>query len=202
MANRAMRLRVGSVFSAFLVPCFFVATTTPCAAQSANVSELFGARVEAVAGVKSPLMRGDYDGDGKADAVYFVKIAPAGDGKSVASDVHVISIYHSEALSAQSSGHGLAIVLNNGQKFLAVDFEQGAQGFFDAPSWADIGGWDKTSPPPHSAKRGSAELKTYPCLGKGTKGDVILLRDEAGIDEALAWTGKTFKMCVDPNNDP
>jgi hypothetical protein len=203
MADRTMRLMVQSVLSALIVSLSFIAATAPCAAQSAGVSELFGDRVQSVPGLKSPLIRGDFDGDGKADAVYFVKIAPGGDGKSVASDVHVVNIYHGHALDAQSSGHGLAIVLNNGaQKFLAVDFEQGVAGFFDAPSWADVGAWDKTSPPPHSAKRGSADLKGYPCLGKATKGDVILLRDEAGIDEALAWTGKTFKMCVDPNNDP
>lgn len=204
MADRTLRLTVHGALSAIMVSLSFIVATAPCAAQSAGVSELFGARVQAVPGVKSPLIRGDFDGDGKADAVYFVQIAPGGDGKSVASDVHVVSIYNGEALNAQSSGHALAIVLNNGaQKFLAVDFEQGAQGFFDAPSWADVGDWDKTFPsPPHSAKRGSADLKGYPCLGRATKGDVLLLRDEAGIDEALAWTGKTFKMCVDPDNTP
>ena len=202
MRKRSTHRKAGGALVAFAALSFFVATVAPSAAQSASVSDLFGSRVTAVAGIKSPLLRGDYEGDGTADAVYFVQIAPSAPGKVVANDVHVVSLYDSEQLSAKSTGHGLAIVLKDGaEKFLAVDFAEGAAGFFDSPSWADVAGWG-ASPPLHSAKRNSADLKTYPCLGKGIKGDVILLTDEAGIDEALAWTGKTFKICVDPNNSP
>jgi len=201
MAKTSTYAKAGGVIPALILLLSAVAAATPCAAQSANVSDLFGSRVTAVEGIKSPLLHGDYDGDGKVDAVYFVAIAP-GDDKALASDVHAVGIYDSEPLNAKSSGHGVAIVLKGGtQKFLATDFEQGAAGFFDSPSWAYIKGWG-SSQPLYSAKRSSAELKGYPCLGKRTKGDVIMLSDEAGIDEALAWTGKTFKICVDPNDDP
>jgi len=197
MTTRPMRLGSGLVPAVFLS---LIAAAAPCVAQSASVSDLFGSRVTAATGVKSPFMQGDFDGDGKADAVYFVAIAPGG-VKDVASNVHVVRLYDSDALDAQSTGHGVGIVLKNGaQKFLAIDFTEGATGFFDSPGWADIANWG-TSPPLHSAKRTSADLKGYPCLGKA-KGDVILLTDEAAIDEALAWTGKTFKICVDPNNEP
>jgi hypothetical protein len=184
---------------------FSFAAVAPCAAQSGSISELFGARVQAVAGVKSPLAHGDFDGDGVDDAAYFVKITPAGAGKSVASDVQVVRLYGGAALGAASSGHALAITLKGGaQKFLVVDFEAaGSGGFFDSPSWSDPADWIKSQTPLSTAKRGSAELKGYPCLGKQpAKSDVLLLLDAAGIDEALAWTGKTFKTCVDPTNDP
>jgi hypothetical protein len=184
---------------------FSLVSIAPCAAQSGGVSELFGARVQAVPGVKSPLAHGDFDGDGVDDAAYFVKIAPAGPSKSIASDVQVVRLYGGEALGAGSSGHALAITLKSGaQKFLVVDVQAGsARGFFDSPSWSDPADWIKSQTPLSTAKRGSAELKGYPCLGKQpAKSDVLLLLDAAGIDEALAWTGKTFKTCVDPTNDP
>ncbi len=188
-----------------LVAIACVAAASPSAAQSVKLSELFGERVQAVAGVKSPAVRGDFDGDGKADAAYWVTIAPVAGGRTLASDVHVLRVYDGLALGPQSAGHGVAIVLNDGaQKWLVVSFQsEPNQGFFESPSWSAIASWDKTFPAPlHAAKRLSAALKTYPCLGKATKGDVLLFRDEAGIDEALAWTGKTFKTCVDPDNDP
>jgi hypothetical protein len=184
---------------------FSLVAIAPCAAQTGGVSELFGARVQAVPGVKSPLAHGDFDGDGVDDAAYFVKITPAAADKSVASDVQVVGLYGGEALGAKSSGHALAITLKGGaQKFLVVDVHAGsAQGFFDSPSWSDPAGWLKSQKPLSTAKRGSTELKGYPCLGKQpAKSDVLLLLDGAGIDEALAWTGKTFKICVDPTNDP
>jgi hypothetical protein len=204
MANGAMVWTTRCFLRAIALSCISIVGVAPCLADPANVSELFGARVEAVPGVKSPLVVGDFDGDGKADAVYFVNVAPASGDKSLASDVHVVNFYRGHALDAKSSGRALAIALDNGaQKFLVVDFEPGSQGFFESPSWANAKEWNKDHPaPPHAVKRGSADLKGYPCLGKATKGDVLMLLDEAGIDEALAWAGKTFKTCVDPNNTP
>jgi hypothetical protein len=204
MANGAALCTAQRVLGVAALAWISIATASPSLAQSANVSELFGARVEAVPGPKSPLVVGDFDGDGKADAVYFVKVTPASADKSVASDVHVVNVYRGHALDAKSSGHALAIALDNGvQKFLVVDFEPESQSFFESPSWANFKEWSKQHPaPPHAVKRGSADLKGYPCLGKATKGDVLMLLDEAGIDEALAWTGKSFKTCVDPTNDP
>jgi hypothetical protein len=195
----------GRATQAFASLLFSLIAIAPCAAQSSGVSELFGARVQAVAGVKSPLAHGDFDGDGVDDAVYFVKIAPATTGRSIASDVQVVRLYGGAALGPASSGHALAITLKGGaQKLLIVDMQAGsARGFFDSPSWSDSADWIKSQTPLSTAKRGSAELKGYPCLGKlPAKSDVLLLLDAAGIDEALAWTGKTFKTCVDPTNDP
>jgi hypothetical protein len=204
MANGSGPLIGVRTLGAIALSWISIVGIAPSLAQSANVSELFGARVEAVPGAKSPLVVGDFDGDGKADAVYFVNIAPGGADKAIASDVHVVTLYHGHALDAKSSGHALAIALDNGaQKFLVVDFEPGSQSFFESPSWANFKEWSKQHPaPPHAVKRGSADLKGYPCLGKATKGDVLMLLDEAGIDEALAWTGKSFKTCIDPTNDP
>ena len=203
MTNEAWRSATRRRLPSIVVALLFAAWAAPCAAQSVGVSEYFGARVQAAAGVKSPLARGDFDGEGHADEAYFVRIAPAGAGKSIASDVHVVSPYGGEALNDGSSGHGIAIVLNGGaQKFLVVNFEAApTRGFFDSPLWSEVAAWGKT-PPLQSAKRNSSDLKGYPCLGKAAKSDVLLLRDEAGIDEALTWTGKTFKICLDPNNDP
>jgi len=151
---------VGRILSAFAALSLLLAAVGPSAAQSAGVFDLFGPRVTAVAGLNTPLLHGDYDGDGKPDAVYFVEIAPGGPGKDVSSDVHTVSLYDSQAINAQSSGHGVAIVLKDGaQKYLVTDFEQGATGFFDSPSWADVKAWG-TSPPLHSARRNAAELKT------------------------------------------
>jgi hypothetical protein len=181
-----------------------VAAIAPCAAQSGGISELFGSRVQAVAGVKSPLAHGDFDGDGADDAAYFVKITPAGADKSLASDVQVVRLYGGQGLGAGSSGRALAITLKGGaQKFLVIDLQPApAHGFFDSPPWSEVADWIKAPAPLRSAKRSSPDLKTYPCLGKLAKSDVLLLQDGAGIDEALAWTGKTFKICVDPTNDP
>jgi hypothetical protein len=195
MANEIGRLVVACALT-------LVATIPPCLAESLGVSELFGPRVQAVAGVKHAATRGDFDDDGKTDTAWFVQIAPAGDGKSVLSDVRVIRLYGGEPLRAGSSGHGVAIVLSGtAQKFLVIDLQPAPyKGFFDSPPWSEIADWDKTSPAPlHSAKRNSPDLKGYPCLGKG---DPLLLVDGAGIDEALVWTGKTFANCVDPTNDP
>jgi hypothetical protein len=193
----------GHALGTIVALLFSLVAIAPCAAQSGGISELFGARVQAVPGVKSPLAHGDFDGDGVDDAAYFVKITPAGADKSIASDVQIVNLYDGEALGAKSSGHALAITLKGGaQKFLVVDVHAGsAQGFFDAPQWANVADWIKSSAPLHVAKRRSPALKNYPCLGKLAR-DVLLLQDGAGIDEALAWTGKTFKICVDPTNEP
>jgi hypothetical protein len=202
---RRIRLRAGDAARAFAALLFSLATIAPCAAQSVGVSEAFGARVQPAAGVKSPLAHGDFDGDGVDDAAYFVKITPAAADKSIASDVRIVNLYGGAALNAGSSGHALAITLKGGaQKLLIVDLEaESVRGFFDSPSWSDPANWTKSQTPLSTAKRSSAELKGYPCLGKlPAKSDVLMLLDAAGIDEALVWTGKTFKTCVDPNNDP
>lgn len=171
-----------------------------------GVSQLFGDRVEAAAGAKTPLAQGDLDGDGKPDQVFLVSLA-SGAGKSVAADVQIIgALFGGHALGAAGGGHGLAIALNGGaKKFLVVDVQAPLSGgFFETPIWTDAAAhWDKTHESPLAIKkRGSADLKGFPCLAKSGKGDVALLGTEAGIAIALAWTGATFKTCEEPGAEP
>ncbi len=176
-------------------------------ADTADVSQLFGDRVTSVAGAATPILRGDFDGDGKLDLAFLVNVAPSKDKKAIASDVSVVDkIFGGQPLGPQSQVHGLAIALSGGaKKFLIVDVETPASGgFFAAPLWTPpASGWDKTHEAPlKSKKRGSEALKGFPCLGKASKGDVILLGTESSVDVALVWTGTTFKKCENPNDEP
>lgn len=179
----------------------------PSSAQSASVSQLFGERVHAVAGAKTALLRGDFDGDGKPDEVFLVSVDAKSDGKLIASDVHVVdNLFGGQPLGAQAAAHGLAIVLKGGaQKVLIVDRQSPeGSGHFDSPTWASaFAHWDKTHESPlKSKKRGSDDLKDFPCLGKVSKGDVILIETEFGVVMALPWTGTAFKICENPSDEP
>ena len=119
-------------------------------------------------------------------------------------DVQVIGgLFHGAALTAKSAGPDVAVVLRGGaKKFLIVDFETPqSEGFFNSPIWSDAAGW-AANPPLHGAKRGSTAAKEYPCMGKAKLGDVLLLRTEGAGDIALAWTGKSFKTCQIPGDEP
>jgi hypothetical protein len=206
MASRTLHSTIRSLVWAITALLSFAAAAAPDASQPGGVAELFGNRVQVVAGAKSPLVRGDFDGDGKPDEAYFVRIAPAGEGATIAADVQMVgNLFGGQPLTAKASTNAVAIVLDGSQqKFLVVDFQaDGSASFFASPTWLDVADWAKIgSTPLHSKKRGSADLKGYPCLGKPGKGDVLLLRTEAGIDVALAWTGKSFKLCENPSEDP
>lgn len=184
-----------------------VVSAVPGSAQSVGLSQLFGDRVQAIEGAKTPVLQGDFDGDGKADQVFLVNVVPDGGGKSIASDVRVVDkLFGGQPLGARSVGRGLAIALKGGaQKFLIVDFElPQSSGFFETPTWASAAAhWDaKREFPLKSKKRGSEDLKGFPCLGKSAKGDVILVGTESGVVLSLPWTGTSFKKCENPNDEP
>ncbi len=173
----------------------------PACADPQTLQQMFGDRVAAAPGAKTPLAQGDFDGDGQADRIFLVTLAPAA-GKSIAPDVQVVSgLFGGHAPGAGPGGHGLAIALNGGaKKFLVLDVQATlSDGFFEGDIWTVVAAHLS---PLTVKKRGSADLKGFPCLGKAAKGDVALLGTEAGIDIALPWTGTTFKKCVDPTAEP
>jgi hypothetical protein len=174
-------------------------------ARAADVSALFGARVTPIAGLANPVATGDLAGAGEIDEAYLVHVGPATEGKAISADVHVLTrLFGKEAFGATTSGAALAIVMPPPRgTFLVIDPSKDGSGFSDSPSWSDAEALKHPAKLPiHVVKRSSATLKSYPCLRKPPKGDVLMLGTEAGIDIALDWTGATFKTCQNPNDEP
>ena len=172
-----------------LVACLSVIAPVVSAAQ--DLSALFGSRVTANARFKAPLFTGDFDGDGTADAAYFVTVLPESGQAKLAGDVTVIdTAFGREPLGARGEAVALAIVQKGGrQKFLLTGYEgEGVSDYFGSPIW------DSLPPPIDVAKRGSKAFRTFQAEEPGIKHDILVVGTEAGIDTALFWNGQSYVL--------
>jgi hypothetical protein len=168
------------------------------AGQADEVSKLFGPRVQANSRFKAPFATGDFDGDGKPDALYLVTILPGSAGDGFASDVSVIgSLFGQEALGARPEALALAIVQDGGRKkFLLTGYEgDGVADYFASPIWGE------PSVPIQVAKRGSKAFEDFRQQDGKIRNDIIVVGTEAGIDTALFWTGLSYAL-FQPAEEP
>jgi len=149
----------------------------------------FGDRVAPVANRPAPYLSADLDGDGVADTVTIVSIAP---GKLLPGDVMVISnLWHTVWHANQGTLRAIAIMLGKQhRKFLIAGPD-----YFDSPIWSG------KRLPLSVAKRGSKAFKEFQAQEKRIRDDVLVLGTEAGIDTALYWNGKTFFL-FEPAEEP
>jgi hypothetical protein len=149
----------------------------------------FGDRVVPVANQPVPYASADFDGDGAADTITIVSVAP---GKTMPGGVTVISnLWHTSWHANQATLRAVAIVLGKQhRKFLIA-----APDYFDSPIWSG------KQLPLGVARRGSKAFKEFQRQEKRIRHDVLVLGTEAGIDTALYWNGKTFAL-FEPNEEP
>jgi hypothetical protein len=168
-----------------------LATTQAEAASPDNVSQLFGARVLAKDRFAAPFATGDFDGDGKPDAVYLVTILPQSSDHELAADVTVLSkLFGTEPLGPRGESLALAILQDGGKrKFLLTGYQgEGVSGYFESPIWSG------TPTPLPVATRGSKSFEEFRQQEKKIRHDILVVGTEAGIDTALYWTGKSYAI--------
>ena len=167
------------------------------AGQPDEVSKLFGARVQANVRFQAPFAMGDFEGDGKQDALYLVTILP-GSFSGIAQDVTVIDgLFGQQSLGAQPESLALAIVQEGGRrKFLFTGYQgEGVADYFDSPIW-------QQSPVPiQIARRGSKAFEDFRRQDGKIKNDFIVVGTEAGIDTALFWSGGGY-ILFQPAEEP
>jgi hypothetical protein len=168
------------------------------AGEADEVSKLFGARVDANSRFQAPFATGDFDGDGKPDALYLVTILPGPAGQGFESDITVIgSLFGQEPLGARPESLALAIVQDGGRrKFLFTGYQgDGVTDYFGSPIWQE-------SPVPiQVAKRGSKTFEDFRRQDGNIKNDFIVVGTEAGIDTALFWSGRGYVL-FQPAEEP
>lgn len=184
-----------TIFAAILLAA---ALTSNAALTASAVTPLFGSRVSENTRFKAPYLTADLDGDGAADAIYLVSIAPASPSAVIAPDVMISpQLFHSQSLGAHEEKLALAIVLAKGnRKFVITGYEgEGVTDFFGSPIWGE------KSVPLTIAKRGSPAFQDFQRQEKQIRNDVLAVGTEAGIDTALYWNGQTF-MLFEPREEP
>jgi hypothetical protein len=189
------RLRKIAIAAALLIG---LAAAQALAGQPDDVSKLFGARVQANSRFQAPFATGDFDGDGKPDALYLVTILPGSAENRLASDVTVIgSLFGQEALGERPESLALAIVQDgNKKKFLLTGYEgEGVADYFGSPIW------EEPAVPIQIAKRGSKTFEDFQRQEGKIKNDIIVVGTEAGIDTALFWTGRSYAL-FQPAEEP
>ena len=170
----------------------------PLVSAAQDLSAQFGSRVTANARFKTPLLTGDFDGDGTADAAYLVTILPESAQDKLAGDVTVIgTLFGREPLGARGEALALAIVQKSGrQKFLLTGYQgEGVSDFFGSPIWGSL------PPPIDIAKQGSKTFQTFQAEEPGIKHDILVVGTEAGIDTALFWNGQNYVL-FSPAEEP
>src|SRR5215475_2248427 len=117
-----MRWRAGLLMSMALLAASALGHAGSAAPNT--VSRLFGMRVEANDRFAQPYATGDFDGDGKPDAVYLVTILPQSSGHEIARDVTVIGkLFGSAPLGPHGEALALAILQGGGKrKFLLTGY--------------------------------------------------------------------------------
>ncbi len=159
---------------------------------------IFGSRVSENTRFKAPYLAADLDGDGAADAVYLVSIAPASPKAVIRSDVTISSkLFQSQPLGSHAENLALGIVLAKGKrKFLITGYQgEGVSDFFGSPIWRE------KSVPLSVAKRGSRTFLEFQRQEKHIRNDVLVVGTEAGIDTVLYWNGKAFAL-FEPSEEP
>jgi len=163
-----------------------------------DLSALFGARIQASPRFEAPYALGDFDGDGKPDALYLVTVLAESPQARLAGDVVVIDhLFGRGPLEARPETLALAIAMENGRrKFLLTGYQgDGVTGFFESPIWQD-------APPPLRVEpHGSKVFEDFRGQEPGIRYDIIVVGTEAGIDTALYWTGRGFAL-FQPTEEP
>jgi hypothetical protein len=183
---------------ALVACCGVLFIMVPWVSAGQDISALFGSRVTANARFKAPFLKGDFDGDGTADAAYLVTVLPESAQDKLAGDVTVIGTqFGREPLGPRGEMLALAIVQKSGrQKFLLTGYDgEGVSDFFDSPIWGSL------PPPIDIAKRGSKTFQTFQAEEPGIKHDILVVGTEAGIDTALFWNGQSYVL-FSPAEEP
>ncbi|HEX2593552.1 MAG TPA: hypothetical protein VHL34_18780 [Rhizomicrobium sp.] len=130
----------------------------------------------------------DFDGDGVADSITLVSArGPIG----VSAGTTVISNLWGPKVK-DAKGALITIRLGKSSRgYLLMD----QSGFFDSPIW------QQKPLPLEVAKRGSKAFNEFRAEQKAIRHDILVLGTEAGIDIALYWDGKTFKL-FEPVEEP
>jgi hypothetical protein len=163
-----------------LVLC--VALVAP--ARAGDVSPAFGSRVTAEAGLKTPYLTSDLDGDGAVDEIYLVSVAPASKTMGLSAKTVVLShFWSSKPLGGRGAKRALAILMGRDKGRFLITGYQGSDviGFFESPIWG--------------AKEKPMSIGKY----KGKQ--ALLVGTEAGIDTTLYWTGRSFAL-FEPAEEP
>ncbi len=175
-----------------------VLAMTAAAHAASEISFLFGSRFSIAPGADAPSITADLNGDGAEDRVFLVSIAPASEVNREAAGVTVLSnLWHAKPLGAHGAKRALAIVLGQGGgKFVITDYRGGGvRGYFETPIW------DAKPLPLGYAKAGGITFLKLADQGMRAEGDIVILGTEAGIDTALYWNGKAFKL-FEPAEEP
>lgn len=149
-----------------------------------DISTLFGNRVTARAKVSQPFPTVDFEGNGAMDSIYPVRILPSSKDLSIASDVTVLNLWDKTAVDSQGEELALAIISGKSQhKYLFH-----SSSFFGSPIWQE------RDLPLSIHKKGSKQFREFHQQSKAIANDILVLGTESGIDIALYWNGKQFKL--------
>jgi len=175
-----------------------LAGQAPAQAAPNDLPALFGPRVVAPARFPTPVVVGDFDGDGLPDQAYLVTIKAGSATAKLAPDVTVNDkAFGVEPLGENAEDLALAIVPGSGKNKTLLPGYQGkdSSDFFGSPMWAEA------KPPLGLAKRGSKIFAEFKHDEKAIRYDVLVVGTEAGIDMALYWTGKGYALFA-PDEEP
>ncbi|MFO1519739.1 MAG: FG-GAP repeat protein [bacterium] len=174
------------------------------------IRDQFGPHVEVAGGVKSTVLKGDFNGDGKPDIAVLVK--PKGKRGELSPGVRLVQ-------TAEGAKDPAPTAMLNGENSLAVIHGSAAGWQTPAPNGKFLiyaFGWIGWPGPqtgnlivlPKSKqkrdKSGYATLspQNFVSLPKVIAGDGIVVPTEAGINTFLYWNGKTYRFWVDPGETP
>jgi len=135
----------------------------------------------------------DFDGDGVADMVSIMSRSEGGQFTAGSPNDVVIPALWGKARPYPDQRTAV-VEISFGKRhgrFFLLDYV----GYFDTPIWQS-----KTLPI-FVAKRGSRQFNEFHAQEKRIKNDILVLGTEAGIDTALYWDGKTFKLFA-PAEEP
>jgi hypothetical protein len=175
-----------------------LATVQAAAASPDKVALRFGSRVQASGRFAAPFATGDFNGDGRPDAVYLVTIQPQSSENKIAGDVTLIGkLFGSTTLGPRGEALALAILQGGGKgKFLLTGYQgEGVAGYFESPIWS------ATPVPLAVARRGSTVFEEFRRQEPKIENDILVVGTEAGIDTALYWTGEGYAL-FQPAEEP
>ena len=201
-----------SFSSIFLVPILMLLGVFHLHAQTTEVSvealirDHFGAQVEVVKDPNPTVLKGDFNGDGMGDLA--VLVSPKGKRGELSPGVRMIhtaeGVRDPEAAEILNGRNSLALVLGSasgwkspktGGKFLIYSF-----------GWIGWKGSETGKLVVLSKSKLKRDKKGYATLSPNnrvslpgdSRGDLILVPTEGGINTILYWNGKTYRFWLDP----
>jgi hypothetical protein len=128
--------------------------------------------------------QGDFDGDGKPDALQVVAISP---NFQRSEQIQMLNFWD-KAAPRLPQPLALSIQHSNDRK----EFIVYANTYFQSPIWT------AAQLPLEVIQRGTPIHRLWQKQVKTLKGDAIVIGTEAGIDTLLYWDGKTYRLYVPP----